>query len=85
MLSEYWENKGQRWAKNNFMSSCNNRIAVVNSLFVLICSQPRDKQNRAQHFLLFKYFLNNLLLTVLRMRFQNSPNSSKQNKKNKQK
>ena len=47
-----------------FMSSCTNRIEVFNNFFSLICSQPRDKQNRARDFLLFKYFLNNLLLTV---------------------
>ena len=46
------------------LSSCTNRIAVFNNFFSLICSQPRDKQNRARDFLLFKYFLNNLLLTV---------------------
>ena len=43
------------------MNSCNNRVAVFN----IICSQSRSKQNRACDFLLFKYFLNNLLLTVL--------------------
>ena len=48
-----------------FMSSCTNRIEVFNDFFSLICSQPRDKQNRARDFFLFKYFLNNLLLTVL--------------------
>ena len=47
-----------------FMSSCTNRIVVFNNFFSLIFSQPRDKQNRARDFLLFKYFLNNLLLTV---------------------
>ena len=47
-----------------FMSSCTNRIVVFNIFFSLIFSQPRDKQNRARDFLLFKYFLNNLLLTV---------------------
>ena len=46
------------------MSSCTNRIAVFYNIFSLICSQPRDKQNHARNFLLFKYFLNNLLLTV---------------------
>ena len=46
------------------LSSCTNRIAVFNDFFSLICSQPRDKQNRARDFLLSKYFLNNLLLTV---------------------
>ena len=46
------------------VSSCTNRIAVFNDIFSLICSQPRDKQKRALDFLLSKYFLNNLLLTV---------------------
>ena len=46
------------------LSSCTKRIAVFNNFFSLICSQPRDKQNRARDFLLSKYFLNNLLLTV---------------------
>ena len=32
--------------------------------FSLICSQPRDKQNRARDFFPFKYFLNDQLLTV---------------------
>ena len=47
-----------------FLSSCTNRIAVFYYFFSLICSQPRDKQNRARDFLFFKYFLNNVLLTV---------------------
>ena len=47
-----------------FMSSCTDSIVVFNNFFSLIFSQPRDKQNRARDFLLFKYFLNNLLLTV---------------------
>ena len=34
------------------------------SFFSLIHSQQRDKQNRARDFLVSKYFLNNLLLTV---------------------
>ena len=46
------------------MSSCTDRIVVFNNFFSLIFSQPRDKQNRARDFLLFKYFLNNLLLTA---------------------
>ena len=46
------------------LSSCTNRIAVVSNFFSLICSQPREKENRARDFLLSKYFLNNLLLTV---------------------
>ena len=40
-----------------FMSSITNRIAVLNNLFA-----PRDVQNYAHDFLLFKYFLNNILL-----------------------
>ena len=32
--------------------------------FSLICSQPRDQQNRSRDLLLSIYFLNNLLLTV---------------------
>ena len=47
-----------------FTSSCTNRIAVFYNFFSLICSQPRGKQNHARDFLLFKYFLDNLLLTV---------------------
>ena len=47
-----------------FMSSCTERIVVFNNFFSHIFSQPRDKQTRARDFLLFKYFLNNLLLTV---------------------
>ena len=46
------------------MSSCTNRFAISNNFFSLICRQPRDKQNRPRDFLLFKHFLNNLLLTV---------------------
>ena len=64
---KYQENQSQSWAKNYFsyfMCSCTDRIVVFNNFFSLIFSQPRDKQNRARDVLLFKYFLNNLLLTV---------------------
>ena len=47
-----------------FMSSCINRFSVFNNLFALTCSQPKDKQNHAHDFLLFKHFLKKLLLTV---------------------
>ena len=47
-----------------FMNSCTDKIVLFNNLFLLMFSQPRDKQNHARDFLLFKYFLNNLLLTV---------------------
>ena len=46
------------------MSSCTDRIAVFNNFFSLTFSQASVKQNRARDFLLFKYFLNNLLLTA---------------------
>ena len=49
---------------SNFMSSCTDRIVAFNNFFSLIFSQARDKQNRARDLLLFKYFLNNLILTV---------------------
>ena len=47
-----------------FMRFCTDRIVVFNNFSSLIFSQPRDKQNCARDFLLFKYFLSNLLLTV---------------------
>ena len=47
-----------------FMSSCTDSIVVSNKFFSLIFSQPRNKQNRARDFVLFKYFFNNLLSTV---------------------
>ena len=34
------------------------------NFFKLICSQPRDKQNRARDFLPLKYCLNNLFSTI---------------------
>ena len=39
-------------------------LLVFNNIFAVICSQPRDKQNCAHDFFLFKYFLNNMHLTV---------------------
>ena len=47
-----------------FMNSCTDRIVVFNNFYSLISSQSKDKQNCARNFLLFKYFLNNLLLTI---------------------
>ena len=62
------------------LSSCTNRIAVFNKYFSLICSKSRGKQNHGRDFLLSKYFLNNLPLTVfIKIRFQSS--SSYSNKK----
>ena len=47
-----------------FMSSCTNRIAVFSNFFLLIYSQPKDKQNRTRNFFPFERFLNNQLLIV---------------------
>ena len=47
-----------------FMSSYTDRIVIFNSFFSLIFSQASVKQNCAHDFFIFKYFLNNLLLTV---------------------
>ena len=46
------------------MSSCTDSIAVFNNFFSVIFNQPRDKQNRARDFLLFRYFFDNLLLSA---------------------
>ena len=49
-----------------FMSSCTNKIAVFNIFFSLICSQSRNKQNRARYFFFpFEYFLNQLLIVFM--------------------
>ena len=50
--------------KTNYFFLLYELLHQQNWSFSLICSQPRGKQNRAHDFLLFKYFLNNLLLTV---------------------
>ena len=56
------------WPKTNYfsyvMSSCTDRIVVFNFFFWLIFIESRNKENRARDFLLFKYFFNNLVLTV---------------------
>ena len=46
------------------MSSCTDSIVVFNNFFSLIFNQPRDKQNCVCDFLLFRYFFDNLLLSV---------------------
>ena len=46
------------------MSSCTKTIVIFNNFSSLIFSEASVKQNLARDFLLFKYFLNNLLLTV---------------------
>ena len=49
-------------------------------------AKPRDKKKRARNFLIFKYFLNNLLLTKqiisCKLHFQNSPSYWNKKKKN---
>ena len=53
-----------------FISFCTNRIAVFNTSFSLICSQPRDKQNRARNI----FWITSVSLFSWKIRFQNSPN-----------
>ena len=45
-------------------SSCINRFVVFYSFFSLKFKLPRPKENLARVFILFKYFVNNLVLTV---------------------
>ena len=69
MLSEYWENEGQNWAKSKLhfllYDFLHEQIWGFLSLKFIL---PRPKQNRGRIFILFKYFLNNLFLIVF---FQN--------------
>ena len=68
VLFEYWGNESQNWAKNEiffyFTSSCTNKSVVFYGFFSLKCILPRPKQNRWRIFILSKYFMNNLFLTV---------------------
>ena len=57
--------------KNSYFT---NRIEFFSKFFSLICSQPREKQNHVCDFLLFRYFLNNVLLTVFMQNTSNSCN-----------
>ena len=65
------------------MSFCINRIAIFNNLLALIRGQTTGQKKRARNFLIFKYFLINLLLKKqiisCKLHFQNS--SSYWNKK----
>ena len=65
MLSEYWENEGQNWAKSKldflFYELLHEQICGFSSLKFIL---PRPKQNRGSIFILFKYFLNNMFLIV---------------------
>ena len=49
-----------------FLSSCTVKIIVFNNFLSLLFSQPRDKQNCTPNFLLFKYFLSDILLTIFK-------------------
>ena len=65
MLSEYWENEGQHWAKRKLdfllYELLHEQICGFFSLKLIL---PRPKQNRGCIFILFKYFLNNLFSIV---------------------
>ena len=65
MLSEYWENEGQNWAKSKLYfplyELLHEQISVFFSLKFIL---PRPKQNRGRIFIIFKYFLNDLFLIV---------------------
>ena len=61
MLSEYWKNEFQHWAKSKLdfllYELLHEQICGFFSLKFIL---PRPKQNRGRIFILFKYFLNNL-------------------------
>ena len=67
-LREYWKNEDQNWAKNelffNSTSSSTNRFVVFYCFFSLKRILPKPKENHGRIFILFKYFLDNLFLTV---------------------
>ena len=66
-LPEYWENEGKVWVKNYFcylMSSCTSWIVDLSNYSLLKCRKLRHKQKDVPDYLLFKHFLNILLLTV---------------------
>ena len=69
MLSEYWENEDQTWAKSKLdfllYELLHEQICGFFSLKFIL---PRPKQNRGRIFIIFKYFFNNLFLIVF---FQN--------------
>ena len=68
VLSEYWENKGQNWTKNKLgfllyelLHQC---ICGFLQFFLTEMHITKTQKNRGRIFLLFKYFLDNLFLTV---------------------
>ena len=65
MLSEYWKNYGQNWAKSKLDFLLYELLhEQIRDFFSLKFILPRPKQNRGRIFILFKYFLNNLFLIV---------------------
>ena len=65
MVSEYWENEGQNWARSKLdfllYELLHEQICVFFSLKFIL---RRPKQNRGRIFVLFKCFLNNLFLII---------------------
>ena len=65
MLSKYWENEGQNWAKSKLDFRLQKLLhEQICGFFSLKFILPRPKQNRRRIFILLKYFLNNLFLIV---------------------
>ena len=67
-LSEYWENKGQNWTKNELCvllyELLHQYICGFLQFFLTEMHKIQTQKNRGYIFLLFKYFLDNLFLTV---------------------
>ena len=69
MLSEYWENEGQNWAKSKVDFPLYELLhEQILGFFSLKFILRRPKKNRGRIFIIFKYFLNNLFLIIF---FQN--------------
>ena len=68
ILSEYWENKGQNWTKNKLgfllYELLHQYICGFLQFFLTEMHITKTQKNRGRIFLLFKYFLDNLFLTV---------------------
>ena len=69
VLSEYWENVGQNWTKNKlvflFYELLHQHICGFLQFFLTAMHITKTQKNRGCIFLLFKYFLDNLFLTVI--------------------
>ena len=68
VLSEYLENKGQNWTKNKLgfllYELLHQYICGFLQFFLTEMHITKTQKNRGRIFLLFKYFLDNLFLTV---------------------